>query len=313
MIRGLNKALLKIAFAVSLAIVPLCASANVKGILSLQTISGSVGKDFVGSAHQAGLSPDNIRKVISVLDKRVDMGKLRPSDRFAILLAEEAGSRGELQIYAAKIVGERQDVVVVKYLRDGNFYDPMGRSLNGSAVTYFDLPIRRGRPTSLFSNARMHPILKKMRPHYGLDVAAPTGTPIFAAATGIVSRSDQNSGSGKRVFVLHKAGLETRYLHLNRAFVKYGDIVRKGDLIGEVGATGLATGPHLHWEVRVNGNPVDPVKALSVNYTEIPESEKGMFRQNVMAMLTKLDRELHSDGSRFGNDKSQNGNASDFK
>lgn len=292
MSQGLRTALLKLAVIASLAIAPVCASANVKGILSLQTVSGSVGGDFVGSAHKAGLSTENIRKVISVLDKRVDMGKLKPSDRFAVLLAEEAGNRGEMKVYAAKIVGERQDVVVVKYLRDGNFYDPMGRSLNGGKVNYFDLPIRRGRPTSLFSTARFHPILRKVRPHYGLDVAAPTGTPIYAAATGIVSKADSSRKLGNRVVVLHKAGLETRYLHLSKYFVKYGDVVRKGDLIGEVGATGLATGPHLHWEVRVNGNPVDPVKALSVNYTEIPDSEKWLFRKNVSAMLAKLDNEL---------------------
>ena len=292
MTQGIKKALLKITFCAALSLFSMQSNANVQGILQLKTVSGTVGKDFVGSAYEAGLTPDNIRKVVSVLDKRVDMGKLRPSDRFAVLLAEEAGNRGQLSVYAAKIVGERSDVVVVKYVRDGNFYDPMGRSLNGGAGRYFDLPIRRGRPTSLFSTARFHPILKKVRAHNGLDVAAPTGTPIYAAATGIISKSNRSSATGNQVYVLHQAGLETRYLHLHRSFVKYGQVVRKGDLIGEVGATGLATGPHLHWEVRVNGNAVDPVKALALNYQEIPKSEIGYFRQNVQAMLSKLDREL---------------------
>ena len=292
--REKRKALLSISFCLAMFFSCSQVSANTQGILSLTTVSGQVGKDFVSSAHKAGLSPKNIEKVISVLDKRVDMGRLRPSDRFAVLLGEEASRRGELIVYAAKIIGEKRDVVVVKYLPDGQFYDPMGRSLSGSSVSYFELPIKRGRPSSLFSTARYHPILKKMRPHYGLDVAAPTGTPIYASASGVVLKSDRNKGSGNRVFLLHKIGLETRYLHLNKSYVKYGQIVKKGDIIGEVGATGLATGPHLHWEVRVNGNPVDPVKALSLNYTEIPHGEMAFFKRNVNAMISKINKDLAS-------------------
>lgn len=265
------------------------ASAASGDILSLRTVSGVVGSDFVGSAYRAGLTPDNIRKVISVMDSQIDMGKLKPSDKFSVLLAEEAGKRGAFQVYAAKILGGNRSAVVVKYVRDGQFYDLYGRSATGATVPYFVLPIRTGRPSSLFNTTRMHPILKKVRPHYGIDIAAPMGTPVYAPATGIISKSDASKGSGNRIYLMHKEGLETRYLHLSKSLVRRGDVVRRGDLIGYVGTTGYSTGPHLHWEVRVRGTPVDPVKALALSYNEIPQQEKGLFAQSAKVMLTKME------------------------
>ncbi|MFK4132287.1 peptidoglycan DD-metalloendopeptidase family protein [Pseudomonas luteola] len=261
-------------------------------ILAVKTVSGEVGKDFVRSAYQAGMSPDNIKSLIKVMNGQIDMGKLRPNDRFAVMLAEEASHKGELKIYAAKIVGEHRNAVAIRYVRDGMFYDRFGHSITGGKVAFFTLPIRVGRPTSLFSTKRLHPILRKSRPHYGIDIAAPTGTPIFAAAAGIVSKNNFSSGTGNQIYLLHKPGLETRYLHLSQSLVKPGQVVQKGDLIGRVGATGLATGPHLHWEVRVAGNAVNPLDALRLGYAEIPQSEIAFFNKTRNAMLTELDKHL---------------------
>jgi murein DD-endopeptidase MepM/ murein hydrolase activator NlpD len=261
-------------------------------ILSLTTVSGVVGSNFVDSAYQAGLSPDAIRSVVNVMNGQIDMGKLRPSDKFAVLLAEEASKKGQLRVYAAKIVGNHRNAVVVRYIRDDKFYDIDGKSVSVGAGRYFALPIRVGRPTSLFSAERMHPLLKKVRPHYGIDIAAPTGTPIYAAASAVVEKTDHNAGGGNEIYLLHTKGLETRYLHLSRFAVAQGQMVQKNQIIGYVGSTGLATGPHLHWEVRVRGIAIDPVKALSLSYSEIPKAELRDFYLSANAMISRLNMSL---------------------
>jgi murein DD-endopeptidase MepM/ murein hydrolase activator NlpD len=106
---------------------------------------------------------------------------------------------------------------------------------------------------------RSHPVLGGMRKHSGIDLAAPTGTPVYATADGVVSRADWYSSYGLYISLEHGASLQTRYAHLSRLAVATGDVVKKGDLIGYVGSTGRSTGPHLHYEVRVDGLAVNPI------------------------------------------------------
>ena len=106
---------------------------------------------------------------------------------------------------------------------------------------------------------RNHPVLRRRRHHAGIDLAAPTGTPIYASASGTVGRADWFSSYGLFISIDHGADLETRYAHLSRLAVEAGDRVEKGELIGYVGSTGRSTGPHLHYEVRVDGVAVNPI------------------------------------------------------
>ncbi len=115
-----------------------------------------------------------------------------------------------------------------------------------------------GRITSSFTRSRWHPILERSRPHEGLDIVAPYGTPIVAAARGVVVFSGYRSGYGLTVEIDHGYGTLTRYAHASRALVRRGAIVERGDTIGRVGRSGLAVGSHLHYEVLVNGRPADP-------------------------------------------------------
>jgi murein DD-endopeptidase MepM/ murein hydrolase activator NlpD len=120
------------------------------------------------------------------------------------------------------------------------------------------MPLSGAQMTSSYG-MRDHPILRQRRRHTGVDLAAPTGTPVYATADGIIGRADWFSSYGLYVSIDHGADLETRYAHLSRLAVGAGDQVRKGDLIGFVGSTGRSTGPHLHYEVRVDGVAVNPV------------------------------------------------------
>jgi murein DD-endopeptidase MepM/ murein hydrolase activator NlpD len=120
------------------------------------------------------------------------------------------------------------------------------------------MPLEGAALTSGFG-MRSHPVLGGRRQHQGIDLAAPTGTPVYATADGIISRADWYSSYGLYISVNHGASMETRYAHLSRLAVAAGDNVKKGDLIGYVGSTGRSTGPHLHYEVRVEGLAVNPI------------------------------------------------------
>jgi murein DD-endopeptidase MepM/ murein hydrolase activator NlpD len=120
------------------------------------------------------------------------------------------------------------------------------------------MPLEGAQLTSGFG-MRTHPVLGGRRQHAGIDLAAPTGTPVYATADGVVGRADWYSSYGLYISINHGASMETRYAHLSRLAVAAGDNVKKGDLIGYVGSTGRSTGPHLHYEVRVDGLAVNPI------------------------------------------------------
>jgi murein DD-endopeptidase MepM/ murein hydrolase activator NlpD len=145
------------------------------------------------------------------------------------------------------------------------YFDPYGRPLEGEA---WRGPLPRSRVTSPFGSRRMHPILHRILPHLGVDLAAPAGTPVRVSADGVVVAAEYRGGYGNLVEVRHPNGFTTRYAHLSgfRSGLARGEWVSQGQVIGYVGMTGLATGPHLHYEVRRDGRPVDPMR-LSGNPT----------------------------------------------
>ena len=138
---------------------------------------------------------------------------------------------------------------------EASFYDADGNSLRRAFLL---APVQFRRISSQFNRARRHPILGIMRRHEGTDYAADAGTPVLAAADGQVLRAGWAGGYGNLVELRHRNGITTRYGHLNSILVKEGDKVKRGDKIGTMGCTGRCTGPHLHYEVRVNNVPVNP-------------------------------------------------------
>jgi len=141
----------------------------------------------------------------------------------------------------------------------GEYYTAEGRSVRAS---FLRSPISYTRISSGFSKARLHPVLKKVRPHLGVDYAAPTGTPVWAPADGVVIKRKHDAAGGNQIALRHGGGYETHYLHLSRYAkgLKVGDRVQQKEVIGYVGSTGLSTGPHLDYRVRRGGTWVNPVK-----------------------------------------------------
>lgn len=135
---------------------------------------------------------------------------------------------------------------------------------HGMASPYYDdshlyVPVLSGEVGSKFSLRRYHPIIRKVRPHRGLDIRAPRGTPIHAPARGIVTFSGTMRGYGKVIIIDHQRGYQTLIAHNSVNYVKKGDYVTRESLIGRVGATGTATGPHMHIEITYNGEIIDPI------------------------------------------------------
>jgi murein DD-endopeptidase MepM/ murein hydrolase activator NlpD len=145
--------------------------------------------------------------------------------------------------------------------------DTLQRNFNRFANTPSIMPTT-GWLSSQFSKSRFHPILHENRPHEGIDVSAPTGTPIVAPAAGVIVKSGSDKGFGLLVEIDHGNGIRTRFAHCSRLAVRVGQRVTRGQLIAAVGATGLVTAPHLHYEIHVNGKPVDPLTYV------LPETEQ---------------------------------------
>ncbi len=136
-------------------------------------------------------------------------------------------------------------------------------------------PIITGYVSSSFGR-RLHPILRVYRHHEGIDISAKRGTPVYATANGTVTFAKKNGGYGNMIMLDHKYGFQTRYGHLNKILVRHGQYVKRGEKIGEVGNTGLSTAPHLHYEVRFKGKPVNP---SSYYFDEIGLNKEVISRQ----------------------------------
>jgi murein DD-endopeptidase MepM/ murein hydrolase activator NlpD len=136
------------------------------------------------------------------------------------------------------------------------------------------MPLEGASLTSGFG-MRTHPVLGGRRQHAGIDLAAPTGTPVYATADGVIGRADWYSSYGLYISINHGASMETRYAHLSRLAVAAGDNVKKGDLIGYVGSTGRSTGPHLHYEVRVEGLAVNPIPYMVESEAQLAYARDG--------------------------------------
>ena len=173
-------------------------------------------------------------------------------------------------------------------------YVPKSRYGQNIKNTFLRSPLKFSRITSGFSKRRLHPVLKKWRSHKGVDYGAATGTPIMASGKGIIRYLGTKGAYGRFIEIRHSNGISTRYAHLSKYAkkLKKGTKVDQGQIIGYVGKSGLATGPHLHYEFLVNGSQVDPSKAVMPPGPPISKDLINDFRLQVIAaklLLAKQD------------------------
>ncbi|MCO6429425.1 MAG: peptidoglycan DD-metalloendopeptidase family protein [Deltaproteobacteria bacterium] len=229
-------------------------------------VSYPIFNSFSLAAQEASVPAEITDDLVDLFSGRLDFNRdLRPGDSFTVIYNERVTESGEVLspgiIKAVSIENNGKLLAAMRHAgKDGRavYYDENGQPVGNYFLRY---PLRFTRISSVFSNSRFHPILHVKRPHNGVDFAAPTGTPVRTVADGIVEAAGYGSGTGNMVKIRHDDRYTTAYLHLSKISVKKGARVSRGQLIGAVGMTGLATAPHLHFSLYHNDKFVDPLKA----------------------------------------------------
>ncbi len=265
-----------------------------------ERIAGVVEDSLYRSARRHGLPRETLHALIRIFSWDVDFQRdLQPGDRFEVLFerlytADGLRSRGGDVLFASLELAGRP-VTAYRFRRaDGTiaYFDRDGRSLRKSLLR---TPIDGARLTSRFG-MRRHPILGYTRMHRGVDFAAPRGTPVYAAGDGTIVFAGRKRGYGNFIRIRHNAQFGTGYAHLSRIArgIRRGKRVRQGQVIGYVGSTGLATGPHLHYEVYRNGRAINPLKLRTIASDRLRGRELERFRQ-VVAEVDALRRQLEEE------------------
>ena len=228
-------------------------------------VTGALYNDFA----KAGADPTLAMHLADVFAWTVDFYRIQKDDVFSVVYREQTvdGERfGTPQILAARYTTAGRAKEAFRFDQgDGvQYFDADGNSLRKA---FLKAPLKFSRITSGFSGRRLHPVQKVMKAHLGTDYAAPYGTPILAVGDGTVETAGRTGGNGNFVKIRHNGTYTTQYLHMRKILVKQGQRVAQGDVIGEVGSTGLATGPHVCYRFGKNGVQVDPRKE------EIPSAE----------------------------------------
>lgn len=262
----------------------------------LDTVSGVVESSLWVALQKKNANPQLAMELSDIYSWTVDFFGIKKGDHFNVLfehLIVGEDTIGIGNIYAANFNHYSSNYQAYYFVQDsiGEFFDENGNSLR---KTFLKAPLRYSRISSGFSNNRFHPVLKKYRPHHGVDYAAPTGTPVFTIGDGtVIKKGYQKRGGGNYIKVKHNANYTTVYMHL-KGFAKgmhVGKRLKQGDLVGYVGATGLATGPHLDFRVFRNGVAINPLKMKStpakpidstnrVEYLNLVDSLQGFIEQD---------------------------------
>lgn len=258
-----------------------------------ETIRGVVTSSLFGAVTAAGEEDQLALDLAAVFEWDVDFNtELQKGDSFRVAV-EKTYVEGRFTRYGPIVAAEllRGPRVLRAVRFEGppgatGYYSPDGVPMRKA---FLRSPLKFSRITSRFSRARLHPILGERRPHLGVDYAAPAGTPVRAAADGVVVQAGSSGGYGKIVRIRHTRGLETLYGHLSRIAVHTGQRVSQGLLIGTVGSTGLATGPHLDYRISKDGVFVNPLKMTPPPPEPIPAFLRAAFEAARDLQLAVLD------------------------
>jgi len=258
-----------------------------------QTSSGVITSSLWNAIKDSHISPLLAIQLSDIYAWTIDFFAIQKGDHFTVIYDEDfvnGESIGLGKIYSASFTQGGNDFYAIRFTQeDGDsYFDQKGNSLRKS---FLKAPLKFSHISSRFSNNRMHPVLRIVRPHHGVDYAAATGTPVYTIGDGfVIQKSYQPAGGGNFVKIKHNSVYTTSYMHLSKFAqgLKVGAHVRQGEVIGYVGMTGLASGPHLDFRVYMGGTAVDPLTIKSPPAEPVKAANLAKFnvlRDSVVQLL----------------------------
>ncbi len=268
-----------------------------------KTARGTIRSSLWNAIEESNLDQMLALKLDDIFGWTIDFFALQKGDRFRIIYDElyvDSVSIGIGEIYAAEFDHYGQEKFAFRFFQDERFdyFDDEAQSLRKA---FLKAPLKYSRISSRFSNNRMHPVLRIRRPHHGVDYAAPKGTPVMSIGDGtVIERAFQAGGGGNYLKIKHNSMYTTVYMHLSgyASGITKGSRVKQGQVIGFVGATGLASGPHLDFRVFKNGSPVDPLKVEAPPVEPVKQENMPQYIILKDSLMNELQKIIWNDENR---------------
>jgi murein DD-endopeptidase MepM/ murein hydrolase activator NlpD len=260
-----------------------------------RTIGGVIKGSLSETLGNAGVGAALASRITKIYSWSIDFFKLKKGDRYAIIFTErfinDSIYNGVEKMEASFFEYKGKIIYAFPYIQNPasgqlGYYDEDGKTLKNF---FLKTPIKFSRLTSRFSMSRYHPVQHRWKAHKGTDYAAPRGTAISTTASGTVERTGYTAGNGNYVKVKHNKTYSTQYLHMSKILVRRGQHVNQGDVIGRVGSTGLATGPHVCYRFWKNGRQVDALKLKLPSGEPMKSANRALFLKTVDPLKVELD------------------------
>ncbi|UNY99328.1 M23 family metallopeptidase [Zhouia spongiae] len=257
--------------------------------------TGTISSSLSEAILEKGMDYQVSHELADIYAWTIDFFRLQTGDRFKVIYEEryidDTIYAGMGKIKAAYFEHLDESFYAFRFKTDtindrSDYYTDDANSLRRF---FLKAPLNYSRISSRYSRKRFHPVQKRWKAHLGTDYAAPRGTPIWATANGIVTKSGYTAGNGKYVKIRHNSVYETQYLHMSKRAAKVGEYVKQGDIIGYVGSTGLATGPHVCYRFWKNGKQVDPFSQDLPSAEPIKPEIKERYLEFIQPIKTQLD------------------------
>jgi murein DD-endopeptidase MepM/ murein hydrolase activator NlpD len=272
-----------------------------------KTASGVINSSLSLTIDEAGLDYMLTNRLADIYQWTIDFFRIKPGDRFKVIFKEKYINdtiyAGIKSVDAVLFEHEGEPYYAFEYEVDSltgrtEYFDEKAKTLRRF---FLKAPVQYSRISSRYSPRRFHPVQKRWKAHKGTDYAAGRGTPIWSTADGVVIKSSYTRGNGNYVKVKHTNKYTTQYLHMSRRAVKVGQRVKQGEIIGYVGSTGLATGPHVCYRFWVNGRQVDPYKQDLPDAEPMPEAIKPSYFEFITDLKAELDQNFIEDKAQVAN------------
>lgn len=261
-----------------------------------EIISGNITGSLSKTLSKNGLGRDAVEELSNIYKWSINFFKLKREDEFAMIYDErfvdDTISVGMDYLKAVRFKHKGQNFYAFARKNEKDEVEYFNEKGNQLRAMFLKAPLKFFRISSKYNLKRFHPVQKKVKPHLGTDYAAPHGTPILATADGIITRIGYGRGNGNFIKIKHNTTYATQYLHMSRfrSGLKKGSYVKQGDVIGYIGSTGLATGPHVCYRFWKNDVQVDPLKLDLPNQDPLTKDEKEKFLEEIKPLKAKLDR-----------------------